>query len=413
MEGTDASDEQDGLAANKAAERQSPPSSTNFWLITSFIVMMLSLIWCFHALRQGKVSPSKPIPIVSAPSVSRDVPIYLSALGNVIPTYNIQVRAQVSGILEQVFFKEGQLVKKGEVLAQIDPRPFEALLTQYEGNLKRDSALLANARIDLKRYQKLWREDSISQQTLATQQSLVEQYEGAVKIDQGLIESTTLNLNYCQIKSPVNGRIGLRLVDPGNFVQLSDASGIAVVNTINPITVLFALAEDTIPQLISQVYAHKKLKVYAYDRQQNELLAAGILLSLDNQIDPTTGTVKLKAAFTNKNNALFPNQFVNVKILVATLNKAILVPTSAIQHTLQGDFVYILDKQHVAIKHVVTGPSVGEETVIKSGLSSGELVVIEGADKLIHGAHVIDEQASLPATSLQSAFNTLYAHYVS
>ena len=382
-------------------------SSTNFWLITSLIVMVLSLVWFYYAMGQTKMNSPKPIPIVSASAVTRDVPIYLSALGNVTPTYNVLLRTQVNGILEKVFFKEGQLVKTGELLAQIDPRPYEALLTQYQGNLKRDSALLANARVDLQRYQRLWRQDSVSQQTLVTQKSLVEQYEGVVKSDEGLIKSTQINLNYCKIRSPIDGRIGLRLVDAGNFIQLSDTAGIAVINTLNPITVIFTLPEDSIPQLITQVYADKVMRVFAYDRQQNHLLAKGTLLTLDNQIDPTTGTVKLKATFENQGNRLFPNQFVNIKILVRTLKKAVLVPTAAIQHTLSGDFVYILDKKRVAIKSVLVGPAVGNETVIRDGLSEGQLVVSEGADKLIDGAYVVDEAPVKSPTPLRTVFNIL------
>lgn len=385
------------LDSNHALKK--PSSSSNFWLIISLVVMCFSIIWFFYVTNKTKQIPSKPIPIVSAPAISEDVPIYLSALGNVIPTYNVTVRAQVVGILQKVFFIEGRAVKEGEVLAQIDPRPYEALLKQYEGNLKRDTALLANARIDLKRYQDLWRQDSISQQTLATQKSLVEQYEGTVNSDLGLIESTKINLSYCRITSPINGRIGLRLVDAGNFIQLADTTGIAVINTINPITVIFSLPEDYIPELLKQIDAHKPLKVYAYDRQQNELLAAGHLLTLDNQIDPSTGTVKLKAEFTNKENKLFPNQFVNIKILVETLNNVLLIPTAAVQHTLTNDFVYLVDKQKVLIKEITAGPAIGNNTVIFKGLMPGQLVVIEGADKLVNGAHIVNEQELQSKTS--------------
>jgi membrane fusion protein, multidrug efflux system len=398
MDGPELLDVERDDAHESNQELKKPHSSTNFWLISSLLVMVLSLLWFFYATHKNRPVPSKPIPIVSAPAVNRNVPIYLSALGNVIPTSNVIVRAQVAGILQKVFFKEGQSVKEGELLAQIDSRPYEALLQQYEGNLKRDTALLANARTDLKRYQRLWKQDSVSQQTLATQQSLVEQYEGVVKSDEGLIESTKININYCRITSPIAGRIGLRLVDAGNFIQLADTTGLAVINTINPITVIFSLSEDYVFELIGQVYANKSLRVYAYDRQQSQLLSKGHLLTLDNQIDPTTGTVKLKAIFENKNNTLFPNQFVNIKILVETLNNAILVPTAAVQHTLTNDFVYVLEKQKVVIKKIIAGPTIGNETVVSKGLLVGQLVVIEGADKLVNGAHVVNEQEMLRAT---------------
>ncbi len=394
MEGNELAEAEPSDSPKLSHETKKSTLSSNFWLVTSLIVMVLSIAWFFYATSSSRLISPKPIPIVSAPVVKRDVPIYLSALGNVIPTYNVTVRSQLAGVLQKVFFKEGQFVKEGELLAQIDPRPYEAQLRQYEGNLKRDRALLANAHIDLKRYQDLWKQDSVSQQTLATQKSLVEQYEGTVRSDEGLIESTKINLIYSRIVSPIAGRIGLRLVDAGNLIQLSDTTGIAIVNTINPITVIFSLPEDYVPELINQVYANKTLKVYAYDRQQNQLLEAGRLLTLDNQIDPGTGTVKLKAEFDNKENKLFPNQFVNIKILVETLKNALLIPTAAVQHTLTHDYVYVLDKQKVLIKNISAGPSLGNDTVISKGLTPGQLVVIEGADKLVNGAHVVNEQDS-------------------
>lgn len=415
MEGNELSD----IAQNELPEPGKAPkphlSSSNFWLITSLVVMILSIVWFFYATSRSKLIPPKPIPIVSSPAVIRDVPIYLSALGNVIPTYNVVVRAQVAGILQRVFFKEGQIVKEGDLIAQIDPRPYEALLKQYEGNLKRDTALLANARIDLNRYQTLWKQDSISQQTLATQKSLVEQYEGAIKTDEGLIESTKINLSYCRIVAPITGRIGLRLVDAGNFIQLSDTTGIAVVNTINPITVIFSLPENYVPELIEQVYANKELKVNAYDRQQEQLLASGRLLTVDNQIDPSTGTVKLKAEFGNKENKLFPNQFVNIKILVETLRNVVLVPTAAVQHTLTNDYVYVLEQHKAHIVNITAGPAIGDETVVLKGLTAGQLVVTEGADKLVNGARIIngdEPPKNKSATKQQAHFNTMLQHLV-
>jgi len=411
MEGKELSDIAHNGSHESGQELKPHPPSSNFWLITSLIVMMLSIVWFFYTTSRSKLIPPKPIPIVSSPATTRSVPIYLSALGNVIPTYNVVVRAQVAGTLQKVFFKEGQLVKEDDLLAQIDPRPYEALLKQYEGNLKRDTALLANARIDLNRYQTLWKQDSVSQQTLATQQSLVDQYEGAVKTDEGLIESTKVSLSYCRITAPITGRIGLRLVDAGNFIQLSDTTGIAVINTINPITVIFSLAENYVPELIQQIYANKVLNVNAYDKQQNQLLASGHLLTIDNQIDPSTGTVKLKAEFDNKENRLFPNQFVNIKILIEKLNNVVLVPTAAIQHTLTNDYVYVLNKHKAHITKITAGPTIGDETVILKGLTAGQLVVIEGADKLTNGARVVDDEEihklKLPQKQQTHLFNSL------
>lgn len=365
------------------------------WFAESFlgllilIVLLLSLPWFYFTTKHSSKNNAKDIPIVAGISTTRDVPIYLSALGNVTPVYTVTIQSQINGYLMKVLFKEGDLVKKNQLLAQIDTRPYEALLTQYEGDLKRDTALLENANIDLKRYQTLWKQDSVSQQTLATQQALVKQYEGNIETDLGLIQSTKVNLIYCNIISPIDGRIGLRLVDPGNFVQTTNTTGIAVVTTEDPMTVIFPVAEDYVPQLVPQAYANKELKVEAYNRQQTQLLATGKLLALNNQIDPTTGTVKLRAIFDNKENKLFPNQFVNVKILVDTLKQAIVIPTSAIQHSTSEDFVYLLNADNtVSVKKIVVGPASGDDTVIQSGLEPDQHVVVDGADKLMNGSHV-------------------------
>lgn len=370
-------------------------SSLNYWLGFSMVVMILSLSWFFYAIHRYPVIPPKPVSVVSAWSTSRDVPVYLPALGNVLAVYNVTIRTQINGVLERVLFKEGQLVKQGKLLAEIDPRPYQALLMQYRGNLKRDLALLANARVDLQRYQHLWKQNSVAQQTLATQQSLVKQYEGVVKTDRGLIASTKLSLLYCRIRSPINGRIGLRFVDPGNFIQTADTSGIAMINTVNPITVVFTVPEDNVSQLIAQFYSHQLIKVLAYDRQENQLLAMGRLLTIDNQIDPTTGTIKLKAVFNNKNHRLFPNQFVNIKVLLKTIKQAVLVPTAAIQHTLTRDFIYLVKNKKVVAQTVKVGPSVGSETVIRSGLTAKTLVVVDGADKLVDGATIVEEESTV------------------
>lgn len=354
------------------------------------LAVLIGLIWFYLASKKPQNNGVKPIPIVSAVSTTRDVPVYIPALGTVTPVYTVTVQSQINGLLMKVLFQEGQLVKKGQLLAQIDQRPYEALLIQYEGDLKRDTALLDNANIDLKRYQKLWKEDSVSQQILATQQALVKQYEGNVETDLGLIQSTKVNLIYCNITSPIDGRIGLRLVDPGNFVQTTNTNGIAVITTVDPTTVIFPVAEDYVPQIAPQAYENKAMEVKAYDRQQTQLLATGKLLALGNQIDPATGTVRLRAVFDNKENKLFPNQFVNVQILVNTLRNATLVPTAAVQHTTAEDFVYVVNANNtVTVKKIVMGPASGDETVIAEGLASGQHVVVDGADKLINGSRII------------------------
>ena len=361
---------------------------TRFWIIILFIEILI--IFFQHVIpRSVPLIKPPPLPVVAAYVQKNDVPVYLSALGSVIPTYSVTVKTQVSGQLLKVLFKEGQLVKTGDPLAEIDPRPFQAQLLQYQGQLARDQALLANAQLDLKRYQVLWKQDSIAEQTLDTQKSLVAQYEGDVKLDEGLIETTKVNLLYTHITSPINGRVGLRLVDPGNIVQPSDQTGLVIINMLNPITVVFTIAEDQIPSVIKQMTVGKSLIVEAYNRTQQQLLAKGTVLTIDNQIDPTTGTVKLKAQFDNEKGLLFPSQFVNVKLLLEILPQALTVPTEAIQHGSKGDFVFLVNSDKtVKVQPVITHITYGENTVITSGLSAKELVVIEGADKLTNGATV-------------------------
>lgn len=360
-----------------------------FWVIILLIVLGAVLVKQQHLFNLSQQQKNKTIPVIAATANSEDVPIYLSALGNVTPTYSVTVRTQINGILERVLFTEGQMVKAGEVIAEIDNRPYLSQLKQYQGQLERDSAQLANAKIDLNRYQKLWKQDSVAQQTLATQAALVKQLEGSVQIDQGLIDATNVNLIYCRITAPIDGRIGLRLVDPGNLVQTSDTTGIAVVNMISPITVIFAIAEDYINDVMQKVTADTGLMVEAYDRDQSKLLAKGKLLTVDNQIDVSTGTVKLKAQFDNEDNALFANQFVNIRLLVKTLYNATVIPTAAIQYTNEGNFVYVIGEDHkVIVKPVKTGVSIQEKTVILEGIKPGDLVVTAGADKLVQGSRV-------------------------
>ncbi len=360
-----------------------------FWVILLIIVVCLGWMRHYNKVQHKKSDNRVAVQVVLAAAHHQNVPVYITALGNVTPTYSVTVRTQVNGILMRVLYQEGQLVKEGELLAEIDPRPYEAQLVQYEGQLKRDQALLSNAGVDLKRYQRLWRQDSVAQQTLATQESLVQQYEGAVKTDQGLIDATKVNLIYTRITSPINGRVGLRLVDPGNLVQTSDTSGLMIINTLNPITVIFTIPEDNIPEVAKQVYDNTVLQVEAYDRNQNILLATGKLLTIDNQIDPTTGTVKLRAQFANDDNRLFPSQFVNIKLLVHTLMNATVVPTEAIQYSANGPFVYMLnDDLTVTATAVKVGIVSGGNTTLSAGITPNTLVVIEGADNLTNGASV-------------------------
>lgn len=378
--------------------------TTAFWLIVLGI-FSCTLLLSHCGSKPAKNHKGNAMPVVAATARTRDVPVYLTALGSVIPSYSVTVKPQINGQLIKVLFREGQMVNKGDLLAEIDPRPYEAQLTQYQGQLARDRALLANTRLDLKRYQTLWHQDSVAKQVLDTQAALVKQNEGTVELDEGLLQTAQVNLAYTKIISPISGRVGLRLVDPGNFVQTSDVAGIAVINMLNPITVVFTIPEDNVPEVFNQMTANTNLPVYVYNREQNKLLDTGQLITMDNQIDPTTGTIKLKAQFDNKTNQLFPNQFVNVKLLVKTLRNVILVPTASIQQGSKGPFVYLINKDAtVSIKPVTVGVSLGDETVV-TGIASGQSVVVEGADKLIEGAKVTlaneTEQQSVPENKKQ------------
>jgi multidrug efflux system membrane fusion protein len=279
------------------------------------------------------------------------------------------------------------------MLAEIDPRPFQAALTQAEGQMERDQALLANARIDLNRYQTLYAQDSISQQTLATQKALLVQDEGAVKIDQGQIDAAKLNLTYCHIVSPIDGRAGLQQVNLGNYVTPAEPNGLLVVTELTPISVVFTAAEDQIPSIVSQIRAGNKLSATAYNRDHSRKLATGTLETVDNEVDPTTGTVKLKAIFANDDSSLFPDQFVNVDLLLNTIHGATLVPDAAVQRGAPGTYVYVIGPDHkVRVRKVKLGPTDATRVSITEGLKPGETVVIDGVDRLKDGASVLVRQ---------------------
>nr|USU30255.1 MdtA/MuxA family multidrug efflux RND transporter periplasmic adaptor subunit [Methylobacterium sp. OTU13CASTA1] len=317
-----------------------------------------------------------------------DVPIVLGGLGTVTPLANVTVRSQISGYLMEVGFREGQMVKKGDFLAQIDSRIYEAQLAQYQGQLMRDQALLQNSKLDLARFQRLAQQDSISKQNVDTQGALVKQNEGTVAADQALVDQQKLNITYTRIVSPVAGRVGLRQVDQGNYITAASTS-LVVVTQLNPISVVFTLPEDDVAQVMRRVRTGDRLTVSAYDRGDTTVLATGTLDTVDNQIDTTTGTVRLRALFDNTDDALFPNQFVNAKLTVDTVRNAPIVPTAAILRGTPGTYVYLLQgDDKVVVRPITLGEADGARTVVKAGLGVGDRVVVDGTDRLRDGASV-------------------------
>ncbi|MDQ5986096.1 MAG: mulltidrug efflux system [Syntrophus sp. SKADARSKE-3] len=331
--------------------------------------------------------PPPTMSVVAEEAKKADFNIYINGLGSVTALNTVVVRTRVDGQLMELLYKEGQIVKQGALLARIDPRPFEIQLAQAEGQMARDRELLINAKLDVQRYRVLWKQDSIPKQQLDTQEALVRQYEGTVKSDQGAIDNAKLQLIYSRITAPISGRVGLRLVDPGNMVHASDANGLVVITQIQPITVIFPIPEDQLPRVLAKLKAGVRLPVEAFDREMKQKLATGYLLTVDNQIDSTTGTVRLKAVFTNEKLELFPNQFVNAKLLVDSRRDATVVPASAIQRGPKGMYVYVVKADKTAEVRPVTIDEIqGGQASVKTGLSPGEFVVTDGTERLREGA---------------------------
>ncbi len=365
------------------------------WWILLFAVLLAGPLaysgWIFsgkHAAGQGPPT-LRSVPVVAAAAESADIRVYVTGLGTVTALYTATIHTRVDGQVMKVPFKEGDIVKKDALLVEVDPRPFAAAVLQAEGQLARDKALLEEAKRDLKRYDILVKQDSIAQQIRDDQAYLVQQDEGTVKLDEGNLEAAKVNLIYTRITAPFTGRIGLRFVDPGNIIQTTDTTGVAVITVEQPITVIFPIPEENLPAILKKVYAGETLQVEAYDRTQTRKVATGRLLASDNQIDTTTGTNRLKALFENKDNALFPNQFVNASLLMETLRGVTVIPSAALQRSPKGIYVYLVtEDQTVTVRWVKLGPSEGDRVSIEEGITPGDLVVVEGAEKLKEGNKV-------------------------
>jgi len=385
-----------------AVARESEPQITEnskthksrwwIWLIAAVVIVGGGWWWqrggAGPAAKAGGDAASRPVLVTTATAHQGDIGIYLNALGAVTPVYTVTVTSRVQGEITQVYYHEGQMVRKGDPLIEIDPRPYQAALTQVEGQLAHDQAVLTEAKIDLERYKQALDRNAIAKQQYDDQEQVVLQDEGTVKNDEGQLANAKVNLVYTHITSPIDGRVGLRLVDPGNIIQANSTTALVVITQLQPITVIFSIAEDSLSQIQQQLRKGKTLTVDAFDREGSTKLASGTLLTLDNVIDPTTGTLKLKAIFDNRDNALFASQFVNVKLLVDTQHNVTLIPTPAIQRNAQGAFAYVIKSDQTAsIRTITPGTTDGSVTAVQ-GLEPQEVVAVSGFDKLLDGAKV-------------------------
>ena len=385
-------------SASRPAWRRFATTHRRSLIVAGILLAFLVLAWLLkpHGTQPaggGRFAGGGPMPVVAARATTGDMPITLIGLGTVTPLATVTVQSQISGQIMHIFFKEGQTVKAGDPLVQIDPRPYQVALEQAQGALARDKALLANARVDLDRYQTLFAQDSIAEQQLATQKSLVAQYQGAVLTDQGQIDAAKLNLTYAHIVSPIDGRVGLQQVNVGNYVTPAEPNGLVVVTQLKPISVVFTLPEDEIPPLLRQMHGGAALPVTAWDRSNTHQLASGTLQSIDSQIDTTTGTIRLKSLFANDDERLYPQQFVNVVLLLDTLHGATLIPQAGVQRGAPGTYVYVVNAdQTVSVRQVTVGPGDASNITITAGLKPGDTVVVDGADRLKDGAKVLVRQ---------------------
>ncbi|MEC4168467.1 MdtA/MuxA family multidrug efflux RND transporter periplasmic adaptor subunit [Pseudomonas sp. MS-1(2024)] len=396
---------------------------SRFWLFGLLVLLIvLGLCWWLwpsapkkaatdqpagHTSRSGMMRPgfggsTQPVPVRVSEVVQGNFPVYFKALGTVTALNTINVRSRVAGELVKIYFKEGQMVKAGELLAEIDPRSYQNALLQAEGTLLQNQAQLKNAQVDVQRYRGLYAEDSIAKQTLDTAEALVSQYQGTVKTNQAAVNDAKLNLDFTKIRAPISGRVGLRQLDVGNLVAANDTTALVVITQTEPIVVAFTLPETNLALVLERYRSGAKMPVQAWNRGDTKELAVGVLSSIDNQIDITTGTLKFKALFENRDQVLFPNQFVNVRLLADTLQNVVLAPTAAIQFGTNGSFVYAMDGDNkVKIRTIKVGATDGDVTVIEDGLAPGDRVVLEGTDRLRDGGavEVVNDSAEVPTTA--------------
>jgi len=366
------------------------------------LVLLAGVFWyrsCSEAAAaRAKAAPA--VPVTAAPARSADVEISHDALGTVTPVATVTLTSRVTGILTEVHFQEGQMVKQNDLLAVIDPRPYQAAVLQAQGQLARDQALLANARLDLDRYRQAFQEHAIPEQQMATQEALVAQDEGLIKLDQGNLDAAQVNLDYTRIVSPIDGRVGLRMIDPGNIVQANGTSGLVTITQLQPITVVFTLSQDFLAEVTKALRSGRPLKVEAFDRTQTAPVAQGQLLAIDNQVDAATGTFRLKAAFANEDGALWPGEFVNVRLVTSIDENAVTVPVRAVQSGPNGGYLFVVKPDlTVEMRTVETGPVSDGVIEIRKGLTTGEQVVVDGQYRLEQGTKVEVQKAAPPAAS--------------
>jgi multidrug efflux system membrane fusion protein len=373
------------------------------WIAVLLVFGIILWLVLRHHDESQTAAPSRralggPVTVTTATAQKGNIGVYLDAIGTVTPVYTDSITSEVTGLVSQVHYKEGELVRKGQSLIEIDSRPFEAQLMQAEGTLERDTHVLEQAQMDLDRYREAWAKNGIPKQTLDDQDKLVLQDKGTVKLDQGIVQYDKVQVAFCHITAPITGRVGLRLVDPGNVVQANGTNPLVVITEVQPITVIFTVAEDNLGQVQAQTRHGKKLTVQAFDRTQQTKIADGKLLTFDNQIDTTTGTVKMRAIFDNKDDALFPNQFVNTKLLVKTLEGVTLIPTSTIQHNGQTAFVYLIQNDTAQIRNIKPGVTDGGNTAVE-GINPGDVVASSSFEKLQNNSKVVVSKKPIPAST--------------